>query len=122
MTKQLTAKFESPDAAELAQSNLRRAGIAFSVVEIIPAIRPGTMGLQKDSGGITLPFGEMGILQWGASFGDISPHPWGRNALGGSPAYAGETLLRINVDSKNLDNAKAIMRTSYGSHLSVSSS
>ena len=121
MTNQLTAKFESHDAAELAQSNLRRSGIAFSVVEITPAIRPGTIDLRSDSRGIPLPFCQMGTLPWSASFGDMVPHPRGRSVLGGSPAYAGETLLRINVDSKNLNRAKEVMLSSYGSHLSISS-
>ena len=119
MTNQLTAKFESHDAAELARSNLRRCGIVFSVVEIIPAIRPGTINLRSDSTEIPLPFGQMGTLPWSTSFGDMVPHPRGRSVPGGSPAYAGETLLRINIDSKNLDRAKGVLRSSYGSHLSV---
>lgn len=121
MTSQLTARFESRDAAELAISRLRRSGMTFSVAKLTPAVKSSGNDLAESMVNVVFPYNQASISPLGATNGGMYPHMGMRAMMKGDPERSGGAVLRIRVGDSSLERAREILRSSHGTEIRTDS-
>lgn len=122
MTVQLSARFDSRDAADLAVARLRRSGIIFDIADIskISGDLPSDSGFPGSMVNIVYPYSLINSMDTlpGYVYGG---QRFGARALVASDGSRinpdfdkGDAILKIDVHDYQLESARSILRSAHG--------